>query len=366
MKRTPARSKQAGATAQQVLNDPRWQAVLQRDRAADGAFFYSVKSTGIFCRPGCSSRTPRPENVQFHTSANEAAGAGFRPCQRCRPEQLLPQQDAAIVDVCRAIEEAISAGRPAPPLQHLASQVGLSRFHLQRVFRQGTGLTPKQYSAARRAAHLRRNLKGSNTVTDTIYETGFHSASNFYSAATTLGMTPTQFRNGAQGTRIHYSIGSCSLGELLVARTQRGLCAIHLADTADALRNELQLRFPNAHLREDAHDLSDTLQQVIEFVESRQAKRLQLPLDIQGTAFQQRVWRALQEIPAGSSATYTEIAARIGSPRAVRAVAGACAANPLAVAIPCHRVVRSNGELSGYRWGVNRKKTLLERECAKE
>lgn len=366
MQATPAHATQANSQARTVLDDPRWQVILRRDRGADGTFVYSVKSTGIFCRPGCSSRTPRPENVRFYATANEAMRAGFRPCQRCRPEQNKRPQNTAVVAVCRAIEAALAAGEPEPQLQALADGVDLSRFHLHRIFRASTGLTPKQYAAACRATHLQRKLKGTPTVTDTIYETGFGSASNFYAAAGALGMTPTQFRRGAQGTHIQYSIGTCSLGELLVARTARGLCAIHLADSAEALRSELKQRFPNAHLSEDAHDLSDTLQQVIAFVEAPQAKRFQLPLDIQGTAFQQQVWRALQEIPAGSSATYTEIAARIGSPRAVRAVAGACAANPLAVAIPCHRVVRSNGELSGYRWGVNRKRTLLERERAKE
>ena len=349
--------------AQATQNDTRWQAVLHRDRNADGTFVYSVRSTGVFCRPGCSSRTPRPENVRFHATPDEAIRAGFRPCQRCKPEQRSDPSAASVSTVCRAIEEAIATGDPIPQLDMLAQQVGLSKFHLHRMFRASTGLTPKQYANACRSKQLQTNLKASETVTDSIYETGFNSSSRFYhAAANTLGMTPTQFRNGAQNTTITYAIGSSTLGMVLVARSERGICAILMGDSEETLRHDLQQRFPQATLTPADTDFAETLKTIVTLTEQPHSTHLNLPLDIRGTAFQQRVWQALQQIPAGQTASYADIAQRIGNPRSVRAVAQACANNALAVAIPCHRVVRSDGNLSGYRWGVERKKELLRRE----
>ncbi|MEZ2345659.1 bifunctional DNA-binding transcriptional regulator/O6-methylguanine-DNA methyltransferase Ada [Terriglobus sp. RCC_193] len=362
MKRKAANTK-ASPESQSILNDVRWDAVVRRDRQADGTFVYSVRSTGVFCRPGCSSRTPRPENVRFHANAQEAIRAGFRPCQRCKPDQSANPSTEAIATLCRTIERAVAAGDPLPPLEALAQQVGLSQFHLHRQFRAATGLTPRQYANACRSKQMLKHLKGSPTVTESIYETGFSSSSRFYhAAANTLGMTPTQFRKGGQNTDITYAIGPSTLGMILVARSPRGICAILMGDTEETLLADLQQRFPRASLVPGDTAFSETLEKVVAWTEQPRHSHIDLPLDIRGTAFQQRVWQALQAIPAGETASYAEIAQRIGNPRSVRAVAQACASNALAVAIPCHRVLRSDGALSGYRWGVERKKELLRRE----
>lgn len=363
MKRKVANTKASPPEAQSILSDARWDAIVRRDRQADGTFVYSVRSTGVFCRPGCSSRTPRPENVSFHANAQDAIRAGFRPCQRCKPNQNADPSTEAVATLCRVIENTIAAGDPAPQLEDLAKQVGLSQFYLHRQFRAATGLTPKQYATACRAKQLQKNLKGSATVTDTIYETGFNSSSRFYqAAANTLGMTPTQFRKGGLNTDITYAIGPSTLGMVLVARSPRGICAILMGDAKETLLDDLQQRFPQASLVPGDADFSETLEKIVALTEQPRSNRIDLPLDIRGTAFQQRVWQALQAIPAGETASYAEIAQRIGNPRSVRAVAQACASNALAVAIPCHRVVKSDGALSGYRWGVERKKELLRRE----
>ncbi len=363
MKRNAANTNAAPQDTQSILNDARWNAILHRDRQADGQFVYSVRSTGIFCRPGCSSRTPRPENVRFHANPDEAIRAGFRPCQRCKPEQSSAPSAEVVSSVCRAIESAVTAGDPAPQLETLADKAGLSRFHLHRLFRAATGLTPRQYANACRAKQMLKQVKESATVTESIYETGFNSSSRFYhAAANTLGMTPSEFRKGAQNTAITYAIGPSSLGMLLVARSTRGICAILMGDSEETLRNNLQQRFPQATLVPADADFAETLEKIVTLTEQPRSTHINLPLDIRGTAFQQRVWQALQEIPAGETASYADIAQRIGNPRSVRAVAQACASNALAVAIPCHRVVKSDGALSGYRWGVERKKELLRRE----
>lgn len=362
MKRKPANTK-ASPESQSILNDMRWDAVVRRDRQADGTFVYSVRSTGVFCRPGCSSRTPRPENVRFHANAQDAIRAGFRPCQRCKPDLKTTPSTEAIATVCRSIEQAVAAGDPAPPLETLAQQAGLSQFHLHRQFRAAIGLTPRQYANAMRSKQMLKHLKGSATVTESIYETGFSSSSRFYhAAANTLGMTPTQFRKGGQNTDITYAIGPSTLGLILVARSPRGICAILMGNDEETLLDDLQQRFPQASLAPGDTDFSETLEKIVALTEQPRSNRIDLPLDIRGTAFQQRVWQALQAIPAGETASYAEIAQRIGNPRSVRAVAQACASNALAVAIPCHRVLRSDGALSGYRWGVERKKELLRRE----
>ena len=344
-----------------TLNDPRWAAVQARDARADGTFFYSVRTTGVYCRPSCAARSARPENVSFHTTAAEAERAGFRPCKRCKPDQSsLQEQHAAMITAsCRLIERA----ETAPTLEQLAKPTGLSPFHFHRVFKAVTGLTPKQYAAAHRASRVRSELDRGGTVTEAIFEAGYNASSRFYETSSqVLGMTPTSYRAGGVDNDIRFAIGECSLGAILVAQSQRGVCAILLGDDPDALARDLQDRFPKANLIGGDRAFEQLVARVVGFVEAP-ALGLDLPLDVRGTAFQQRVWQALREIPAGVTASYSEIARRIGSPRAVRAVAGACAANMLAVAIPCHRVVRNDGGLSGYRWGVERKRALLKREA---
>jgi AraC family transcriptional regulator of adaptative response/methylated-DNA-[protein]-cysteine methyltransferase len=340
----------------------RWEAVKRRDRAADGIFYYSVRTTGVYCRPSCGARLPRRENVAFHASPVAAEKAGFRPCKRCRPTEagLAERQAAAVAKACRTIERADEL----PSLAALAQSAGMSRFHFHRVFKQVTGVTPKAYAAAHRAKRVRTALGASGSVTEAIYDAGFNSSGRFYAASTDLlGMTPRDFRAGGTGAAIRFAVGQCSLGAILVAATDKGVCAIMLGDDPDALVRELQDRFPKARLIGGEADFERLVAKVVGFVEAP-AQGLDLPLDLRGTAFQQRVWQALQKIPAGRTATYMEIAKRIGRPKAVRAVAAACADNPVAVAIPCHRVVRLDGNLAGYRWGIARKRALLDKEAA--
>ena len=344
-----------------TVADPRWAAVQTRDTAADGRFFYSVRTTGVYCRPSCGARPARPENVAFHASTAEAEAAGFRPCQRCKPDQpSLAQRQQRMVDrLCQWID----AADPAPSLDALAAEAGMSPHHLHRVFKAITGLTPRDYAAARRAERMRAQLGDATTITEAIYAAGFNANSRFYeSADAMLGMTPSQYRAGGADTEIRFAIGQCTLGAILVARSPRGVCAISLGDDPELLLRELQDRFPKARLIGGDTAFEQEVAQVVGLVEAP-GIGLNLPLDVRGTAFQQRVWQALREIPPGRTVSYTDIAERIGSPRSVRAVAQACAANTLAVAIPCHRVVRQDGALSGYRWGVERKKTLLAREA---
>lgn len=359
--RTEARALQAAAT----VADPRWAAVVARDAAADGRFVYAVKSTGVYCRPSCGARPARPENVAFHASPAEAERAGFRPCKRCRPDEapLAQRQAARVAEWCRAIESAGTLGEGVPTLGALAARAGLSPSHLHRTFKAVTGLTPRAWAAARRAQRLREALdRPEASVTDAIYDAGYGAASRFYEGADdVLGMTPTAWRAGGADTDIRFAIGQCSLGAILVARSDRGVCAITLGDDPELLAAELQDRFPQARLIGGDADFEQLVAQVVGLVEAPR-QGTELPLDVRGTAFQQRVWQALRAIPPGQTASYAEIAERIGAPTATRAVAQACGANLLAVAIPCHRVVRRDGSLSGYRWGVERKRSLLARE----
>ena len=351
------KTKQAHA----ATSDPRWAAVMARDAAADGKFVYSVRTTGVYCRPSCPARHARPENVAFHPTPAAAQEAGFRPCKRCRPEQLplAARQAEKIAALCRTIENA----EQTPSLAELAAQSGLSAYHLHRVFKAITGLTPHAYARAQRAQRLRRELPHSASVTEAIYAAGYNSNGRFYAESQqVLGMTPSAYRAGGAQTEIRFAVGQCSLGAILVAQSARGVCAILLGDDPQTLVRDLQDRFPAAGLIGGDTAFEQLVARVVGFVEAPRLG-LALPLDVRGTAFQQRVWQELQRIPAGQTASYADIARRIGAPKAVRAVAGACAANALAVAIPCHRVVRSDGTLSGYRWGVARKRTLLEREA---
>jgi AraC family transcriptional regulator, regulatory protein of adaptative response / methylated-DNA-[protein]-cysteine methyltransferase len=349
------------ALASATVGDPRWAAVVARDAAADGRFFYSVRTTGVYCRPSCGSRTPRPENVSFHATTAAAEQAGFRACMRCKPGEpsLAVKHADRVADLCRFIQEA----EQPPSLETLSERARMSPHHLHRVFKAVTGLTPKGYAAAHRAERIREGLSKRASVTEAIYEAGFNSSGRFYETSRqVLGMTPTNFRAGGTNTEIRFAVAECSLGPLMVAASDRGVCAILLGDDPDALVKDLQDRFPQATLVGGDAGFEKLVAKVVGFVEAPRVG-LDLPLDVRGTAFQQRVWQALREIPAGKTASYTDIAERIGSPKSVRAVAQACGANALAVAIPCHRVVRHDGALSGYRWGVERKRALLEREA---
>ncbi len=348
--------------ASTVLRDPRYAAVLARDARADGTFTYSVKTTGVYCRPSCAARPARPENIAFHSTALAASRAGFRPCKRCKPDQppLVERRAAQVAELCRIIERSDAM----PSLVELARHAGLSVFHTQRTFKAVTGLTPKAYATAHRAKRVRAELERSRSVTEAIYGAGYNSSGRFYEKSNErLGMTPTKYRRGGATMEIRFAVGECSHGSILVASTSRGVCAILLGDDPDALVHDLEHRFPRARLIGGDGDFVQLVAAVVGLVEKPHVD-VALPLDICGTAFQERVWQALRKIPAGTTATYADIADRIGAPKSVRAVAQACAANALAVAIPCHRVVRSDGALSGYRWGVERKRVLLTREAA--
>lgn len=342
--------------------DPRWASVVARDRDADGTFFYSVSTTGVYCRPSCGARRARPENVRFHRTREEAEQAGFRPCKRCKPDEppLQERYAVTIAGVCRTIE----ASESMPSLSELAGEAGLSLYHFHRVFKSVTGVTPRQYAAAHRTRRVREELRKSSSVTAAIYDAGFNSSGRFYETTDQmLGMTPSDYRAGGAHAEIRFAVGECSLGSILVAKSARGVCAILLGDDPESLVRDLQDRFSRATLVGGDETFEEIVARVIGFVDAP-AIGLDLPLDVRGTAFQQRVWQALREIPPGSTATYSEIAARLGAPKAVRAVAQACSSNRLAVAIPCHRVVRQDGGLSGYRWGVDRKRALLKKEGA--
>jgi AraC family transcriptional regulator of adaptative response/methylated-DNA-[protein]-cysteine methyltransferase len=299
-------------------------------------------------------------NVRFHDSCGDAEQAGFRPCLRCKPDQppLAERHAAAVAQACRLID----AAEEGIDLDRLAQACGMSRYHFHRIFKAHTGITPKDYAAAQRAQRLQQGLAQAPSVTEALYAAGFNSSGRFYAAANgVLGMSPKAFRAGGSGATIRFAIGACSLGAILVAATDKGICAILMGDDPDLLVRDLQDRFPQAELRGAEADFEATVAKVVGLVESP-AIGLDLPLDVRGTAFQQRVWQALRAIPSGSTVSYAELAERIGLPAGARAIAGACAANPVAVAIPCHRVVRQDGSISGYRWGVERKAALLKRE----
>ncbi|MFZ5892326.1 MAG: bifunctional DNA-binding transcriptional regulator/O6-methylguanine-DNA methyltransferase Ada [Myxococcota bacterium] len=355
----------AATLAHAASDAARWQALRERNAAADGSFVYGVKTTGVYCRPTCAARLPRRENVSFYTSPRDAERAGFRPCKRCKPEQA-PQaeRDAALVaKLCRLLERSVAKNEPVPSLEALARAAGKSAFHTHRLFKAITGMTPRAYAASQRAARVRTGLTRRAGVTQTMYDAGFNSSGRFYEKSREiLGMAPSVFRAGGRDEVIRFAVGECSLGAILVAATARGVCAISLGDEAEALLHEFEGQFPEAELVGGDRNFEQLVARVVALVEEPGASR-ELPLDIRGTAFQQRVWQALTKIPLGSTWTYSELARAIGAPRAVRAVASACAANRLAVAIPCHRVVRNDGSLSGYRWGVERKRRLIEREA---
>lgn len=345
----------------EVSDESRWQAVETRDTRADEQFVFAVKTTGICCRPSCTARHPLRKNVLFFENVAAAVDAGFRPCKRCQPDKPAPEQQRIdrITEVCRILE----ASSEPIVLAELAVRVAMSPFHFHRLFKQVTGLTPHAWQKALRAKRLREQLNEGEGVTRAVFEAGYQSGSNFYQQANeVLGMTAKQYRQGGARATIQFVVGSCRLGEFLVAQSERGICAILLGNDAQSLIHELETLLPNSSLDVGDESFARRVAQVVSVLE-HPGQQVALPLDIQGTAFQQQVWQALRQIPAGQTASYSDIAQRIGKPQAVRAVAGACAANKLAVVIPCHRVVRNDGALSGYRWGVDRKRQLLEIEA---
>jgi AraC family transcriptional regulator of adaptative response/methylated-DNA-[protein]-cysteine methyltransferase len=336
-----------------------WDAVLARDARHDGEFFYGVTTTGVFCRPSCPSRRPKRENVIFMRSPGEAARAGLRPCRRCRPLGTDPAAQR-VTDVCRHIERNLDGPLS---LSALAEQVGVSPFHLQRSFKALLGITPKEYTDACRVQTLKRELRGGRHVTDAQMEAGYGSSSRMYErGAPRLGMTPSDYRAGAPGRPIRFAVGDSPLGPVLVASTEKGVCAIEFGSTGEALRDWVQGEYPEADVAEDAGDVGQWLERVLCFLLG-EYRELQVPLDIQATAFQRRVWNYLQQIPYGQTRSYSEVAEGIGQAGACRAVAQACASNRVALAIPCHRVVRADGEYGGYKWGADRKRRLLAREA---
>jgi AraC family transcriptional regulator of adaptative response/methylated-DNA-[protein]-cysteine methyltransferase len=345
-----------------AAEDPRWARVIARDRTADGQFWYAVTTTGVYCRPSCPSRTANPKNVTLYDSLAQAQASGFRACKRCNPDgaSLDAENALRVAQACRLIEQS----ETVPSLAELADAVDLSPGYFHRLFKAVTGLTPKAYAKARQAERVRERLAQGESVTAAIYDAGFNSSGRFYAAANDmLGMTPSKYRSGGVGEDIRFAVGQSTLGAILVASSAKGVAAILMGEDPDALVRDLQDRFPRARLLGADADYEQLVAQVVGMIEAPQIG-LDLPLDVRGTAFQQRVWRALRDIPAGRTVSYAEVAQAIGRPKAVRAVAGACAANNIAVAIPCHRVVRNDGSLSGYAWGVERKQALIKREAA--
>lgn len=338
----------------------RWQAVIQRSPQAHDKFVFAVVTTGIYCRPTCSSRKPNRKNVLFFDNGKTAEQDGFRPCKRCSPQISNPANTLGqrLAQACRIIEKA----EKGLSLKELAITFGVSPSHFHRLFKKTVGVTPKQFALENRLQRVRNNLQRDSTVTEAVYEAGFESGSRFYETATrSLGMKPSAYKKGGAGISIRYAIVQSYLGWVLVAATEQGICKIDIDAEPEILRTRLKADFPEANLQDNDPEFKTIIAQTLSFLEAPE-QGLSLPLDIQGTAFQRRVWAILQTIPPGSTASYTEIAKMIGRPKAARAVARACAANHLAVAIPCHRAVRGDGDLAGYRWGIERKQALLDRE----
>ncbi|HEX3102886.1 MAG TPA: bifunctional DNA-binding transcriptional regulator/O6-methylguanine-DNA methyltransferase Ada [Terriglobales bacterium] len=345
-----------------VIEDSRWQAVLDRDGASDGKFVFAVSSTGVYCRPSCPSKRPKRENVTFFRKPQEAESAGYRECLRCRPKAIAgnPRQEL-IKSVCRYIEQHLD--EPVT-LSRLGVEFRQSPFHLQRTFKAVLGITPKQYADSCRMRDFRQNLKAGHSVTRAMHDAGYSSTSRLYSRTSAeLGMEPAKYRRGAIATPISYSFSESPIGTMLIAATDKGICSIQFADSEEELEQGLKQEFPFALRRRDDNGMANLAEQVVKRISGVDSST-SLPLDIQATAFQRRVWSYLQSIAFGKTRSYTEVAKAIRHPSAVRAVARACASNPVAIAIPCHRVLRSNGDLGGYRWGLERKKALLEIEAS--
>lgn len=344
-------------------NEERWQAVIERDKRFDGEFVFAVRSTGIFCRPTCPARRPRRENVVFYTVPAEAEGAGFRPCLRCRPVGNVrnEQHEALAQQICRAIEAKLDE-EETTTLEELGAELNVSPYHLQRVFKKITGITPRRYAEMKRLEKLKTGLKTDDNVTQAMYGAGYGSSSRLYeSAPRNLGMTPATYKLGGRDVRISYSIVECPLGYLLVGATEKGICAVRLGDNEQALEETLFKEYHAAILKRDDKGLGEWVGPILAHLRGNQPY-LDLPIDVQATAFQRRVWEELQTIPYGSTRSYSQVARALGQPTATRAVARACATNSVALVVPCHRVVRENGDLGGYRWGIERKEKLLAQE----
>ena len=334
--------------------------MVDRDQNEDGSFYYAVKTTGIFCRPSCPSRAPNRENVECFYTSKDAASAGYRPCKRCNPTASTRQEETEqkIIRACRSMEQSDTPLK----LNDLAKEARLSPYHFHRLFKKMVGVTPKQYSSSHQSHRFKESLKRSRSVTDAIYSAGYSSSSGAYNKRQDhLAMQPKVYRNGAAGITISYGLTECFLGWLIVAATERGICAIEFGDDPKTLPQQLQRRFPKAELQQADSGFITLIREVVHFIKTP-GSDFSLPLDIQGTVFQQQVWNVLRQIKPGETLNYTEVAEKIGNPSAVRAVATACASNKLAVVIPCHRVISKDGKISGYRWGVERKKMLLETE----
>ncbi len=348
--------------------DARWLAVQSRNRVADGAFVYAVRSTGIYCRPSCASRKPQRQQVLFFRAPADAERKGFRACQRCRPQEakLVDPHAADVARICRHIEATLAdrnGDESSLTLGALAALSGLSAHALERAFRRVTGITPRQYVDAQRMRRLKSRLKKGDDVTTALYDAGFGSSSRLYERAPQqLGMTPATYRRGGAGMEIHYTIAASPLGPVLVAATSRGISAVYLGENEGRLESELRREYPNAEIRRDRKGLENWVGKIVEHL-SGNAPHLDLPTDVQATAFQRRVWEELRRIPYGTTRTYKQVARAIGQPSAVRAVARACATNPVSIVVPCHRVVRGDGKLAGYRWGLSRKQALIEHEA---
>jgi len=377
--------------AQQMLQDSRrkqrrgessrtdalWHAVQSRDRGADGEFVYAVRSTGVYCRPSCPSRKPRREQVVFFPLPEAAEQRGFRACRRCRPRTVRAQDPStqAVARICREIESRIfsnadaGSGENRLTLAALSSTAGISPHQLERAFRRVMGITPRQYADAQRMRHLKSSLRKGDDVTTALYDAGYGSSSRLYERAPShLGMTPATYRQGGAGMQIHYTIVASPLGRLLVGATSQGISALYLGEADAALESALRKEYPRAEIRRDtsgSKNLGGWVDQILAHLRGKEPQ-LDLPTDVQATAFQRRVWEELRGIPYGATRTYTEVARSIGRPAAIRAVARACATNPVSVVVPCHRVVRQDGNLAGYRWGLERKQALLEHEMAEK
>ena len=344
------------------LDEVRWTAVTSRHGPSDGVFVYAVHSTGVFCRPSCPARRPLRRNVRFFATSDEALDAGYRPCRRCRPEAAKLAAPAAtmVLRACRLLEGADGA----PPLAGLARMVGWSPHHLHKVFRRCVGVTPRQYAHAVRLGRVKQSLGEGSGVTDAVYGAGYGSTRAFYEKASLrLGMEPSAYGSGAPGVEITYTLTDSCVGEVLVAATERGLCAVKVGPGEAVLVDNLRKEFPRSELRRRDDDLAEIAACVRALAEGRSVE-LDFPLDVRGTAFQARVWEALRQIPVGTTRSYTQVADSVGNPTAVRAVANACGANPVALVVPCHRVIRTDGSLGGYRWGIEVKAELLRKEAA--
>jgi AraC family transcriptional regulator of adaptative response/methylated-DNA-[protein]-cysteine methyltransferase len=357
--------------------DALWHAVQSRDRGADGEFVYAVRSTGVYCRPSCPSRKPRREQVVFFPLPEAAEQRGFRACRRCRPRTVRAQDPStqAVARICREIESRIfsnadaGSGENRLTLAALSSTAGISPHQLERAFRRVMGITPRQYADAQRMRHLKSSLRKGDDVTTALYDAGYGSSSRLYERAPShLGMTPATYRQGGAGMQIHYTIVASPLGRLLVGATSEGISALYLGEADAALESALRKEYPRAEIRRDtsgSKNLGGWVDQILAHLRGKEPQ-LDLPTDVQATAFQRRVWEELRRIPYGATRTYTEVARSIGRPAAIRAVARACATNPVSVVVPCHRVVRQDGNLAGYRWGLERKQALLEHEMAEK